>query len=125
MGEGFFRDIKYLILTRLEISFSVNKLCQFMAFPTDLHWVAAKQVLRCLKGTTHLCLITCKSHNFELYALSNSDWARSIDDHKIIIGYCVSLKNLVSWQSTKQKIVLRNSTEIKYGAISLVALELV
>jgi hypothetical protein len=38
--------LQYLILTRSDISFAVNKVCQFLHAPTDLHLSAMKQILR-------------------------------------------------------------------------------
>jgi hypothetical protein len=43
--------LMYCTLTRPEISFSVNQLCQHMHSPTTTHWTAAKRVLRYLKGS--------------------------------------------------------------------------
>jgi hypothetical protein len=34
--------LQYLTLTRLDISFSVNKICQFLHAPTTVHLTAAK-----------------------------------------------------------------------------------
>ncbi|KAF7840881.1 Retrovirus-related Pol polyprotein from transposon TNT 1-94 [Senna tora] len=46
--------LQYVTLTRPEISYCVNKLCQFMHNPLLSHLQAAKRVLRYLKGTiTH------------------------------------------------------------------------
>jgi hypothetical protein len=43
--------LQYCTLTRLDIAFFVNQLCQHMHNPSTHHWTAAKRVLRYLKGT--------------------------------------------------------------------------
>ncbi|KHN44524.1 Putative mitochondrial protein, partial [Glycine soja] len=46
--------LQYATITRPEISFSVNKVCQFMSKPLESHWTAVKQILKYLKGTLHV-----------------------------------------------------------------------
>jgi hypothetical protein len=51
--------------TRPDISHAVGILSRFMSCPTDLHWDAAKHVLRYLKGTKHLGLCFTGGTRFE------------------------------------------------------------
>lgn len=54
--RSIFGALQYATNTRPDISFLVNKMCQFMALPKEAHWQAAKRFLRYLKGTISLGL---------------------------------------------------------------------
>jgi hypothetical protein len=71
--------LQYCTLTRPDIAYSVNQLCQFLHAPTTLHLTAAKRVLRYLKGTTTYGLHYTKG-SLQLNGYCDSDWARSPDD---------------------------------------------
>ena len=45
--------LQYSTITRPELSFAVNKVCQFMANPLETHWIAIKRILPYLKGSLH------------------------------------------------------------------------
>jgi histone deacetylase 1/2 len=48
-------------LTQPDISFVVNKVCQFLHKPTTVHWSAAKRILRYLQHTLGMGPRICKS----------------------------------------------------------------
>uniref|UniRef100_A0A2N9EGZ0 Integrase catalytic domain-containing protein n=1 Tax=Fagus sylvatica TaxID=28930 RepID=A0A2N9EGZ0_FAGSY len=74
--------LQYCTLTQPDIAFSVNQLCQFMHSPTTAHWIAAKRVLRYLKGTLDHSLFFSKS-SLTLHAFCDSDLvARSSTEAK-------------------------------------------
>jgi hypothetical protein len=65
--------LQYLIFTRPNICFAVNRVCQFMHAPTYSHWVVVKRILRYLKGTTTHDLHITRSSSFALHGFINTD----------------------------------------------------
>ena len=53
--------LQYLTLTRPDISFAVNKVCQFLHAPTTVHLTAAKRIVRYVKNTLSMGLNFSKS----------------------------------------------------------------
>lgn len=134
--------LQYVTLSRPDISFAVNKVCQYMHAPTENHWTAVKRILRYLKGTTdHGLLLRHASgstlHAFtdahwqhtphsSLRAYSDSDWAGCSDDRRSTGGYAIYLgSNLISWTARKQRTVSRSSTESEYKALADTVAELI
>lgn len=73
--------LQYLLLTRPDIAFAVNKLSQFMRKPTTTHWLAAKRVLRYLSGTYTSGIFLSQYSNLSLHAYSDAVWAGNKDDY--------------------------------------------
>ena len=111
--------LQYLTLTRPDISFSVNKVCQFLHSPTTSHWEAVKRILRYIKGTIGYGFKIRKSDSMLVSAFADADWARCPDDRRSTGGFAVFLgSNLVSWCARKQATVSRSSTEAEYKALA-------
>jgi histone deacetylase 1/2 len=111
--------LQYLTLTRPDISFSVNKVCQFLQSPTEVHWSAVKRILRYLKQTISIGLLLQKSSSLLMSGFADADWAGCPDDRRSIGGHAVFLgSNLVAWSSRKQSTVSRSSTEAEYKSVA-------
>jgi hypothetical protein len=117
-------SLQYLTHTRLDISFAVNKVCQFLSQRTEVHWEAVKRILRYVKGTIDTGLRFRKSSLLDVSIFTDADWARCVDDRRSTGGYAVFVgPNLVSLSSKKQPTVSRSSTEAEYKALANGAVE--
>jgi hypothetical protein len=110
-------SLMYPTNTRLDICFAVNTLSQFLVEPRCVHLVAAKHVMRYLKGTIDYGLSYDGDHDFTLSGYTDADWAGSVSDRKSTSGCCFSLGSaMISWQSRKQSSIALSTTEAEYIA---------
>ncbi|XP_020696059.1 uncharacterized protein LOC110109364 [Dendrobium catenatum] len=118
-------SLQYLTITRPDLSFAVNLLCQQMHLPYLVHYQLLKRVPRYLASTIHLGLPIIRS-SFDLHTYSDYDWAADLTNRRSITCYCAFLgHNLVSWCVKKQTTVARSSTEAEYRALSTAASDIV
>lgn len=118
-------SLQYLLITRPDIAFTVNKLSQFMHAPTSTHWSAVKRLLRYLNGTRTFGIRLYSHRDLSLHAFCDADWAGNPDDRTSTSAYVVFLgPNPISWSSKKQRSVARSSTEAEYRAIASAAAEI-
>lgn len=127
--EHLFRSIvgalQYVVITRPDIAFSVNKVCQYMHKPLDVHFKAVKRILRYLQGTLDYGLQFTRHLKLVLEAYSDASWGSDVDDGRSTSGFCVFLGgNLVSWSSKKQQVVSRSTAEAEYRSLAHVTAEI-
>uniref|UniRef100_A0A2N9IFB3 AP2/ERF domain-containing protein n=1 Tax=Fagus sylvatica TaxID=28930 RepID=A0A2N9IFB3_FAGSY len=116
--------LQYLTFTRPDLSFAVNQVCQFMHKPTDAHLMAAKRILRYLRGTLHRGLLFRPS-SLHLQAYADADWAGDPVDRRSTSGNIVFHGSTpITWVSKKQNTVSRSSTEAEYRSLASTTAEL-
>ena len=113
--------------TRPDLSWIVSRLSQTLSNPRTGDLIAAKHVLRYLKGTVDYELCFKKSDaDLQLTAYSDSDWASCLEDRRSTTGYCCTLTEggpLISWKSRKQPTVAISTCEAEYVALANTAQE--
>lgn len=67
--------LQYLTITRPDLAFATNILCQKLQQPTIGDFLQLKRVLRYVKGTVHLGISLHSQSSLNLYGFSDADWA--------------------------------------------------
>ncbi|KMQ81635.1 retrovirus-related pol polyprotein from transposon tnt 1-94, partial [Lasius niger] len=91
---------------------------QFNTNYSTEHWIAAKRILRFLKGTADYGLMYRKS-GMPLYGVVDADWGANTVDRRSYSGYAFILAGAaVCWEARKQRTVALSSVEAEYMAMS-------
>ena len=86
-----------------------------MTDPRSVHSIAAKHVLRYLKGTVNYGLKYDANQKINLEGYVDSDWAGSAIDRKSTLGCCFSMgSSVISWFRRKQSYVALSTVETEY-----------
>ncbi|XP_041009520.1 uncharacterized mitochondrial protein AtMg00810-like [Juglans microcarpa x Juglans regia] len=89
--------LQYLTITRSDLSFSVNSICQYMHAPIEDHFRALKRILRYVKGTVHHGLQLHKHSTCDLLAYYDADWVGCPNTRRSTSGYAIFFgANLIS-----------------------------
>ncbi|XP_024031959.1 uncharacterized protein LOC112094680 [Morus notabilis] len=93
----------YHTITRPDLSYSVNRLKQFLATPRTTHLQGAIRILQYIKKTLGQGLFFPSTSTIQLKAFSDSDWGTCPDTSHSLTSFCIFLgSSLVSWKSKKQ-----------------------
>lgn len=111
--------LMYLSVTcRPDIAYATSYLSQFNNCNNETHWVAAKRVLRYLKGTLDLGIVYGRTEE-PLQSYVDADWGNDPNDRKSYSGFVLKLNGAaIAWESKKQRIVSLSSTEAEYISLS-------
>nr|XP_017251133.1 PREDICTED: uncharacterized mitochondrial protein AtMg00810-like [Daucus carota subsp. sativus] len=110
-------SLRYLTFTRPDIMYAVGLVCRYMEKPKQDHFMAAKRILRYIKGTLDHGLFYTHSQNSKLVGYSDSDYGGDLDDGKSTSGYAFHIGSAIfSWSSKKQQTIALSTCEAEYIA---------
>lgn len=121
VDERLYRSIigclMYLTATRPDIMYAVSLLSRYMHCASEIHFQAAKRILRYVKGTLDYGIRFVQVKSFSLLGYSDSDWAGCVDDMRSTSGYCFTMgSGIFSWCSKKQEVIAQSTAEAEYIA---------
>ena len=107
--------------TRPDIANAVRVLSKFLTRYNETHWIAARRVLRYLKGTSDYGLVfdgTIENQiTYQLY--SDASFANSDEERKSVTGYCVMMVGgPISTKTIQQNNVTISTAEAELVACS-------
>lgn len=109
---GLIGSLIYLVATQPNVMYATSPLSRFMQCPSQIHFGAAKRVLRYFQGTKNFNIWYKPSSLSTLTGFTDSDWAGSMDDMRSTSGYCFNLgTGMFSWGSKKQGSVAQSTAE--------------
>ena len=116
------------VVSRPDLSFVVSYVSQVLKNFSHDHWLLAKKVLRCFKGTFDLGLVFERSECLKLVGFCDSDLRGDCNDRRSTSGYCFKISDqssVICWSSSKQQTVALSSAEAEHMSISLASQECV
>jgi len=113
-------SLRYLCNSRPDICYSVSVISKFMHDPRKSHLIAAKRILKYIKGTMEYGLLFhngSRSEGNELIGYSDSDWYGGLTDRRSTSGYVFNFNDAaISWCTKKQLVIALSSCKDEYDA---------
>ena len=99
----------------------VSLLSRYMHCASEIHFQAAKRIVRYVQGTIDYGLRSCQVKNCTLHGYSDSDLAGCVDDMRSTSGYCFSFGSAIFSQcSKKQEVIAQSTAKAEYVATAAV-----
>ncbi|GJV24487.1 retrovirus-related pol polyprotein from transposon TNT 1-94 [Tanacetum coccineum] len=115
----------YLTITRLELSYCVHVLSQFMQRLLDEYWQAIVRVVRYIKDNPGQGILLRVDNDLRLYGYCDSDWASCPVTRCSLTGYFVLYRNSsISWKTKKQHNASQSFSEAEYRSMATTTCEL-
>jgi hypothetical protein len=111
-------SLLYLTHSRPDLYYAVGAVSRFMHESHELHWKAAKRILRYVQGTITFGIHYATYSTLDLIGFTDSVWAGDNTDHKSTSGYSLSLGFIpICWLSKKQAAISLYLAEAEYRGV--------
>lgn len=115
----------YLTITRLELSYSINILDQFMTKSWQEHWDTPPRVVRHFKSSPKQGIFLSVSSPLVKTAYCDANWASCHISQCFLTRYFIFLENSpISWKTKEQANVSRSLVEGEYRPMAVTCCEL-
>lgn len=105
MLKSLVGSLRYLTFTRPDIVYGVGLISRYMEMPKQEHFIAAKRILRYIKGTINQGLFYESSKDSKLVGYTDSDYGGDSDERKSTSGYMFHIGSAAfSWSSKKETL---------------------
>lgn len=81
----------YLTITKLDTTYVIHRLSQFMSHPRKPHLLQANRVLQYLKATPRQGTLFSATSELHVKAFVDANWTSCPNTRRLVIGFCVFL----------------------------------
>ena len=105
------------IITRPDLAHAASVLSRYMTKFNNQHWMAAKHLLRYIRGTVNYCLTFISTKDTSALGYADADWGGDLESRQSTTGYIFTLfGGPVAWRSKRQQTVALSTMEAEYMA---------
>jgi hypothetical protein len=116
----------YMIIIRLDLSYAIGVVSQFMETPRKPHLDAVRHILKYIKHTLECGIFYETQSQLQVHGYAYSDWAGNVSNRRSTNGFMFSFgSGAINWNSKKQPTVALSSTEAIYKGTTIVTCEVV
>ena len=110
----------YLAHPRLDLSYALSVVSQYMHNPREQYMNAIIHILRHLKGAPKRDIMFTKHVDLQSIKVNTDvDWVGVVDDSSTFGYFTFAGANLVTWKSKKQNVIARSSGEEEFRSMTL------